>query len=51
MLKVDGADPGVGTSEAVIQEDASKTTALVEWRYMDVSATQSKQAQLKAKHL
>src|ERR1700742_2679131 len=34
MLKVDGADPGVGASEAIIQEDASKTTAVVEWRYM-----------------
>jgi hypothetical protein len=51
MLTVDGADPGVGASEAVIQEDSAKTSALIEWRYVDVTAVKSKQAQLKAKPL
>jgi len=51
MLKIDNKDPGVGASEAIIPEDASKTTALVEWRYVDVTATASKQAKLKSQPL
>src|SRR4051794_10311561 len=31
MLTVDGSDPGVGASEAIIQEDSTKTSALIEW--------------------
>jgi hypothetical protein len=51
LLKIDGADPGVGASEAIIQEDAAKTTAVVEWQYLNVSAQKSVQAGLKVKAL
>jgi len=51
MLTIDGKDPGVGASEAIIPEDASKTTALIEWRYVDVTATASRQAHLKSQSL
>jgi invasion protein IalB len=46
----DGVDPQIGASDAIINEDASKT-AIVEWRYVDVTGVQSKQAQLKTARL
>jgi hypothetical protein len=51
LLTVDGADPNVGASEAIIQEDNTKTTALVEWRYQDISTSAPKQADLKVRPL
>ena len=51
LLAVDGSDPGVGASEAIIQENVTKTTALVEWRYTHALAQNSKQVQLRAKAL
>jgi hypothetical protein len=51
LLTVDGSDPNVGASEAIIQEDNVKTTALVEWRYQDISASSPKQIDLKVRPL
>ena len=51
LLAIDGVDADVGASEAIIQEDANKTTALVEWRFKNISGPQSKQVDLKAKPL
>ncbi len=51
LLTIDGSDPGVGASEAIIQESTTNTRALVEWRYESASRRHSKQAELKAKPL
>lgn len=51
VLSIDNVESKVGASEAIIWEDAAKTSALVEWRYKDVSAGSSTQAELKSKSL
>jgi hypothetical protein len=51
MLYIDGSEAQVGASEAIIQEDAAKTTAVVEWRYVDTSADAGVQTDLKTKAL
>lgn len=38
LFSVDGVEAAVGASEAIIQEDAVKVSALIEWKYTDVSA-------------
>ena len=49
ILYINGEEATVGASEAIIQEDQSITSALVEWRYTVVS--ESPQAVLKSKPL
>jgi hypothetical protein len=41
LFFVDGVESNVGASEAVLQEDAAKTSVLVEWKYTDLSSTAS----------
>jgi hypothetical protein len=51
MLYVDGTEAAVGASEAILLEDAAKTSVVVEWRYVDVSQAAHKQAALKTQAL
>jgi hypothetical protein len=51
FLTIDGADSKVGVSEAIISEDNTKTTALIEWYFKVASASSSKQAELKSRPL
>ncbi|HXO19438.1 MAG TPA: DUF4430 domain-containing protein [Thermoanaerobaculia bacterium] len=52
MFSIDGSPSEVGVSEAIIQEDQSKTSAEVEWRFADIgSVPLSGQAALKTKPL
>ncbi len=41
MLWIDGVESQVGASEAIILEDNTKTSSLVEWKYTDVTVTPS----------
>ncbi|HEY3836095.1 MAG TPA: hypothetical protein VGL72_05970 [Bryobacteraceae bacterium] len=38
LLYVNGQESQVGASEAILLEDLANQTALVEWRYLDVTA-------------
>jgi hypothetical protein len=51
LFFVDGKESQVGASEAIIFEDAAKTTALIEWKYIDLSSTPSPTKDLKTKAL
>jgi hypothetical protein len=41
LLWIDHNQSAVGASEAILMEDPSKTTALVEWKFTDISAQPS----------
>ena len=47
LLWINGNESSVGASEAILFEDLNNQTALVEWKYMDVSTMQSKSVNLK----
>jgi hypothetical protein len=51
LLAIDGLDAQVGASEAIIREDATRTAAVVEWRFKNISGLQPRQVDLKAKAL
>jgi|SRR5476649_434127 len=51
LLFVDGVESTVGASEAIIQENPSKQSALIEWKYSDLSSAASTSVQLKTKAL
>jgi hypothetical protein len=51
MLFVNGQESSVGVSEAIISEDETITTAVIEWRYEDISGKDRQQVALKTKHL
>lgn len=51
MLFINGQESSVGVSEAIISEDETITSAIVEWRYCDVSVESNKQVNLKTKAL
>jgi hypothetical protein len=47
LLWVNGAESTVGASEAILFEDLTKQTALVEWKYTDVSRANPSSLKLK----
>lgn len=47
LLWVNGQESTVGASEAILFEDLNNQTALVEWRYTDVTKLQSSSLKLK----
>jgi hypothetical protein len=51
LLYINGQESSVGVSEAIISEDETVTSAVVEWRFDDVSQTSRTQADLKSKSL
>ena len=51
MLFIDGQESPVGASEAILPEDTTKTSTIVEWRYDDVSDGATGQAALKTRPL
>ncbi|GLQ91970.1 DUF4430 domain-containing protein [Dyella acidisoli] len=51
LLFVDGKESLVGASEAIIKEDPSKRSSLVEWKYTDMSAQAAVSLPLKTRPL
>lgn len=51
LLFIDGAESAVGASEAIIQENSAKQSALIEWKYTDVTAGGSASVRLKTASL
>jgi hypothetical protein len=51
LLFVDGVESMVGASEAIIQENPQKQSALIEWKYTDLSAGPSASSPMKTKPL
>jgi hypothetical protein len=49
MLYINGQESNVGVSEAIISEDETITSAVVEWRYDDISGGSHQQVALKTK--
>jgi hypothetical protein len=47
LLWINGSESTVGASEAILLEDLTNQTALVEWKYTDVSAMHSPSVKLK----
>jgi hypothetical protein len=47
LLFVNNNESSVGASEAILLEDLTNQTALVEWKYTDITKLQSKSATLK----
>jgi hypothetical protein len=51
LLWVNGRESSVGASEAILFEDLTNQSALVEWKYTDVTKMQSKSVSLKTASL
>lgn len=51
MLYINGEEASVGVSKAIIMEDKTVTSAVVEWRYADASKAETQQVVLKTKSL
>ncbi|MFM0347863.1 DUF4430 domain-containing protein [Paraburkholderia sp. RL17-347-BIC-D] len=51
LLYVDGVESSVGASEAIILENPSKRSSLVEWKYTDMSSQVSVSLPLKTNAL
>ena len=51
LFYVDGQESQVGVSEAILSEDAVKTSVLIEWKYSAVPAANSATVALKSKPL
>jgi hypothetical protein len=49
MLYINGQESNVGVSEAIISEDETVTSAVIEWRYDDISGATHPQATLKTR--